>query len=44
VATGTTTPKDLPPPAPNKLCEGTSTCGPPNASLRGTLIIIVRRP
>ena len=42
VATGTTS--SSPPPAPNRLCEGTGTCGPPNAALRGTIIIIVRRP
>ena len=44
VGTGTTTTADLPPPAPNKLCEATLSCGPPNAALRGTIIIIVRRP
>jgi hypothetical protein len=45
VGTGTNTAaSDLPPPAPNKLCESTLTCGPPNAALRGTIIIIVRRP
>jgi tetratricopeptide (TPR) repeat protein len=44
VTTGTQTTADLPPPAPNKLCEATLSCGPPNAGLRGTLIIIVRRP
>lgn len=44
VGTGTNTTADLPPPAPNKLCEATLSCGPPNAALRGTIIIIVRRP
>ena len=44
VATGTSTTSGLPPAAPNKICEGAGTCGPPNAALRGTIIIIVRRP
>ena len=41
VGTGTTTTTDLPP--PNKLCESAVQCGV-NATLRGTIIIIVRRP
>ena len=43
VGTGTTTTTDLPPPAPNKVCESAAQCGV-NATLKGTIIIIVRRP
>jgi hypothetical protein len=35
---------ELPPPAPNKLCESAGACGPPAAALIGTIIIIIRRP
>lgn len=45
VGTGANAPKpDLPPAAPNKLCEGAVTCGAQNAGLVGTIIIIIRRP
>lgn len=45
VSTGVDAPiPNLPPAAPNKLCESTASCGPPNAALIGTIIIIIRRP
>jgi tetratricopeptide (TPR) repeat protein len=45
VSIGVDAPKsELPPPAPNKLCESAAACGPPSAALIGTLIIIIRRP
>lgn len=49
-STGTTSvgvdaPKsELPPAAPNKLCESAAACGPPASALIGTIIIIIRRP
>lgn len=45
VSTGADLPKPpLPTGAPNKQCEGSATCGPPNSTRIGTIIIIIRRP
>jgi hypothetical protein len=35
---------NLPPTQPNPVCESGTTCGPQNPVLRGTIIIIIRRP
>jgi hypothetical protein len=34
----------LPPTAPNPICESGASCGPPNAALIATIIIVIRRP
>jgi tetratricopeptide (TPR) repeat protein len=44
ISAGTGGTPTLPPQAPNPICEKTGCSGPQNATLIGTLIIIIRRP